>query len=359
MHIVSYRNRRAAEVENSVLHITVTTEGGHVAEIAHKKTGVNPLWTPPWASVEPSAYDPVLHPEYGSDKEAQLLSGILGHNICLDTFGTPSPEEAAAGMPVHGEAPIAPYSVSGGSDWIETEAHLPKAQLRFKRRISLAPDSSVVRFSEELENLSPSDRPVGWTQHVTLGPPFLGKGSTQFRASATRSQVIDSDFNDGKGLQQRAAIFDWPLCPLKDGRTSDLRVFTDEPVSGGFTAHLMNPEEEHAWFMAWCPNTKILFGYIWKRSDFPWLARWEENHLRTQTPWNGKALTCGMEFGVSPFVGSRREMVERGPLFETPTFRWVPARTRLQVDYCAFITTRECIPEFVHWDGGWNISFGR
>ena len=28
-------------------------------------------------------------------------------------------------------------------------------------------------------------------------------------------------------------------------------------------------------------------------------------------PWNGQTLTCGMEFGVSPFPESRREMIER------------------------------------------------
>ena len=34
----------------------------------------------------------------------------------LDTFGAPSPEEAAAGMPVHGEAPVVRYEVSAIPD---------------------------------------------------------------------------------------------------------------------------------------------------------------------------------------------------------------------------------------------------
>ena len=364
MQSVTYRGRRSAQIENGLLRVTITAEGGHVAEIFHKQTGVNPLWTPPWPSLEPSLYDPVRHPEYGGHNESQLLAGIMGHSICLDTFGAPSSEEAAAGMPVHGEAPVAPYHISGGSDWVEIEAVLPKAQLRFKRRISLEPDSMVLAFSESLENLSFTDRPIGWTQHVTLGPPFLEPGRTQFRASATRSKVIESDFNNGTGSQQPATEFDWPFCPLKahacyskDGRISDLRVFTSEPVSGGFTAHLMNPDDDDAWFTAWSPSTDVLIGYVWKRSDFPWLSRWEENHLRTQPPWNGNGLTCGMEFGVSPFVESRREMVNRGKLFDAPTFRWAPAQSRLQLNYCAFLTTRKSIPESLHWDSDSNISF--
>ncbi len=353
-----YRNRRAVQIANDLIRVTATVEGGHVAEILHKSTGVNPLWTPPWKSIEPSRYDRAKYPEYGSDTEAQLLAGILGHNICLDTFGAPSPEEAAAGMPVHGEAPVAPYEILGGVDWINVGTTLSKAQLRFERRISLAPQANVIRFCEALENLSPTDRPIGWTQHVTIGPPFLERGSTQFRASATRSKVIDSEFNGGKGMQKLAAEFDWPYCPKKDGGIYDFRTFTEEEVSGGFTAHLMNPENEQAWFMAWSPVTKVLFGYVWERADFPWLARWEENHLRQQLPWSGRGLACGMEFGVSPMVESRRQMVERGSLFGVPTFRWAPARTRLQVNYCAFITTAESIPESVLWNGGDQVEFG-
>ncbi len=359
MRELTYLNRRAVQLENDLIRVTLTVEGGHVAEILHKPTGVNPLWTPPWPSIEPSTYNPVKHSEYGSHGEAQLLSGILGHNICLDTFGAPSSEEAAAGMPVHGEAPVAPYEVSVSSNGITLATTLSKAQLRFERRVNLDPGGKTVFFSETVENLSPSDRPIGWTEHVTLGPPFLQNGSTEFRASATRSKVISSEFNDGKGSQQPDAEFEWPLCPTRDGATTDFRVFTAEKVSGGFTAHLMNSRQEHAWFLAWSPSSHVLFGYVWKREDFPWLARWEENHLRTQKPWNGQGLACGMEFGVSPFVESRRLMVTRGNLFGVPNFRWAPAQTCLKADYCAFITTTDSIPERVAWKDGKGIEIGQ
>ena len=348
---VTYRTRRAVQIENNLVRLTAVTGGGHIAEICHKASGVNPLWTPPWPSIEPSDYQLAQHPEYGSSNESQLLSGILGHNICLDTFGAPSAEEAAAGMPVHGEAPVAPFQATSGSDWIKLEAILTRAQLRFERRISLSPDSMVLRFTEVLENLSLSDRPVAWTQHVTVGPPFLERGRTQFRASATRSKVIEAAFNPGKDIYQSGAEFEWPLCPRTDGGMVDFRTFTSEEESAGFTAHLMNSEGEHAWFLTWSPATKVLFGYVWKQQDFPWLARWEENHLRQQAPWNGQGLTCGMEFGVSPMVESRRQMVTRGSLFGVPTFRWAPARSCIQVSYCAFITTAESMPEGVVWDG--------
>jgi hypothetical protein len=146
---------------------------------------------------------------------------------------------------------------------------------------------------------------------------------------------------------------------LKTGGTEDFRVYTKGPVSGGFSTHLMDLSREQAFFMAWSPTTRVLFGYVWQRGDFPWLARWEEHRLRKERPWNGNTITCGMEFGVSPFVESRRKMVERGSLFGVPGYRWLPARSTVTVEYCAFITMASAIPETVRWDGGYQIELGR
>jgi len=68
-----YRGRRAAVIDDEAVRVTVLEEGGHIAEIFDKRSGVNPLWTPPWPSIEPSAYAPARHAEYGTTVEAPLL----------------------------------------------------------------------------------------------------------------------------------------------------------------------------------------------------------------------------------------------------------------------------------------------
>lgn len=352
----TYLGRRAARLENELLRITVTIEGGHIAEIFHKPSSVNPLWTPPWRSIEPSQYRRDRHPEYGEDDEAALLAGIMGHNICLDTYGAPSAEEFRAGIPIHGEGPMVPYEATGNGASMTLRAHLPKAELQFTRVIRLLPDVAVVCFSETIENLSYSDRPIAWTQHVTLGPPFLERGATQFRAPVTRSKVIDADFTGNRGFQKRGADFEWPFCPRADGGFIDLRVFPDDPVSGGFTIHAVDATQEHGHFIAWSPRVKLAFGYIWHRQNFPWLCRWEENHLRSQPPWNGQVLTCAMEFGVSPVLESRRQMVERGKFFDIPAYKWVPAKSAIHAEYRAFFAPTESIPEVVTWDGNDSVQ---
>jgi hypothetical protein len=328
-----YRNRQAHSISNDLLQITVTIEGGHIAELLHRATHVNPLWSPPWNSIDPSTYNSVTNPEYGGNSESKLLAGILGHNLCLDLFGPPSADEAAAGLTVHGEASVARYDVSSRDGEIVARCRLPIAQLAFERRIQLKDGDDTVYISETVENLSGLDHPIAWTQHVTLGPPFLEKGKTLFRLPAGKSRTLEG------------VDFDWPILPHDDRPPEDLRVYTDAPSSGGYTAHLLDAAVDESYFMAWSPASKVLFGYIWRTQDFPWIGIWEENHSRHTPPWNGETMTRGMEFGVSPIPETRRQMIDRKELFGTPGYRWLPAKSKTTVEYRAFIRTADSIPE--------------
>jgi hypothetical protein len=342
MSVPEYRGRRAAKVENPDLRVTVLEEGGHIAEILDKRSGVNPLWTPPWPSIEPSTYVADRHAEYGSGSDAKLLAGIMGHNLCVDIFGAPSDEESAAGLTPHGDASIARYELDVAGQTMTMRALLPLAQLRVERRIELR--DRAVRIRETIENITACDRPIGWTEHVTLGPPFLAKGLTEFRTSATRSKVFERAFGTHDYLMPGAA-FDWPFAPRVDGGAADLRRFTSAAASNAYTAHLMDPGRQHAFFVAFSPKARLAFGYVWSRHDFPWLGIWEENHSRSHAPWNGATLTCGMEFGVSPMPEPRREMIDRGRLFDVPTYRWIPAKSRVDVEYWAIAQDADVVPE--------------
>lgn len=341
-HSCLFRGRRAASIENRDLRLTVVEGGGHIAEVFHKASGVNPLWIPPWPSIEPSDYVASKDTTYGASVESRLLAGIMGHNLCLDIFGGPSDEEYAAGLQPHGEASLATYELDTGSSEIRMAATLPQSSLQVERHLQLNGDS--IRVTESVENLSATDRPVAWTEHVTLGPPFLENGVTRFRASATRSKVLETTFGAADYLKS-AALFEWPHGPRLDGGTEDLRTFTARHRSGAYTAHLMDPNEPDAYFVAFSPGARLSFGYVWTQKDFQWMGIWEENRSRPHPPWNGRTVTRGMEFGVSPFPESRRAMIERGRLFDVPAFRWIPARTRVTVEYWILCRSADRIPE--------------
>lgn len=330
-------NRPQVHLENERLRLTLLPGGGHIAAVELKKNGVNPLWDPPWETVDPSAYDPRAHPEFGSDVDARVLAGIAGHNLCFDIFGVPSEEEAAAGLGVHGEASSVDWEVESGNGWMQTKADMPLAGMQIVRRLELSRGSGRVDISETATNLAGIDRAVGWTQHATLGPPFLEKGETLFEASATRSKVIDGEFAPGADRFVSGAEFDWPLAPLAAGGLDDMRRALSVDVSGAFTTHLMDAGQDESFFAAYQPRTETLFGYVWNRRDFPWLGIWEENFSRQHSPWSGRTLARGMEFGASPFPETRREAIERGRLFGERTIGWIPARSSVRADYALFI----------------------
>jgi hypothetical protein len=328
---MSFHGREAVSVENDHLRVTVLREGGHVAEILHKQQGVSPLWIPPWRTAEPSTYRPDLHPEYGLNSESKLLMGIMGHNLCLDMFGPPSLEEAKAGLTVHGEASIVRYEIEQAPAHLKMSASLPLAGLAFQRTITL--DREAVIFNETVVNLTALDRPIAWTQHVTLGPPFLN-AKTEFTLPAARSRTFEDPSFDG-GILASATNFQWPLVPLQSGGTIDLSVFGAREPFSRFTTHLMAGSD--AGFAAYSPEHQLMIGYQWRPADFPWLGLWQENKKRDSAPWNNTAVTCGFEFGVSPFPESRREMIGRRPVFATPGYRWLPALGSAHVMYEAFL----------------------
>jgi hypothetical protein len=341
-----YRGRRAATIENADLRVTVLEEGGHIAEMFDKAAGVNPLWTPPWPTIEPSDYGSADVATYGGGSDARLLAGIMGHNLCLDIFGPPSDEEAKSGLTAHGEGSVAAYELTVSNNELVARARFPIAGLEFERRIVLRGRLVVIR--ETLVNLTTTDRAIGWTQHVTLGPPFLERGVTQFRASATRSKVFESTFGADDYLTP-SAEFDWPMAPTVDGRSFDLRVFTDAERSSAYTAHLMNQSRDAAYFAAFSPAFRLLFAYVWRPADFPWMGIWEENHSRQQPPWSGQTLTRGMEFGVSPMPETREAMVQRGTLFDVPTFGHIGPHESIVVEYRALLQRANAIPESIAW----------
>jgi hypothetical protein len=287
-----FHNRPAVAIANDLIRVTILVRGGHIAEIQELSTGVNPLWIPPWLD-EPN-------PDFGNNCETRLLEGIMGHNLCLDLFGPPSEAEEKAGVVAHGEGGIEPYTFEETPEGLISRCLLAQSQLTFERTITL--EGRLIRFRETVENLSTLDKPIGWTQHITFGPPFMEHGATLFRWPYTHSSVMNE----------------------------------------AYTAYLM---DEPAWFAAWSPVEKTAIAYRWSRADFPWMGIWKENRGRTHTPWNGRTVTQGMEFGVSPFPETRRAMIERGKMFDTPCYRWIGAKEKLTAEYQAVIAPADALPE--------------
>jgi len=234
--------------------VTVLHGGGHIAEVFDKRAGISPLWIPHWPSMEPSEFEKKRPDRYGTGDDAKLLAGIMGHNVCLDLFGGPSRDEAAAGFTVHGEASVNQYDVTESQGELTTRLTPSLAQLRFSRSIQL--HGEHVRIREAVENLTAMDRPLAWMQHVTLGPPFLDPASTLFNASITRSIALDTDPGFEAYLSPRIE-FTWPMAPRSGGGFADLRQMKATAPATEFTTHHTDPQGEHAHFIAFSPQSGL------------------------------------------------------------------------------------------------------
>ncbi|MGH9448804.1 MAG: hypothetical protein ACRD3O_24275, partial [Terriglobia bacterium] len=230
-----WKGRRARAIENDQVRLVSLMGGGHIAEFRFidpsAKPPVNPLWEPPWNSIEPYQYKAKIHGlPYGPPATGKTISGIAGHNICLDYFGAPSEEEAEQGLSIHGEASY--------SKWEELEKHvtsreasltlgvrMPVAGLRFVRKIKLLRGESVAYFEETVINERQADHFFHWVQHVTLGPPFLNGKESRISISATQGRTWPHGY-EGKDLLKSSRDFRWPEAPGMSGGKNDLtRVF--------------------------------------------------------------------------------------------------------------------------------------
>ena len=303
--------------------------GGHICELSLKAAGeVNPLWKPSWPTIDPFKYDARKHSRtYGGTPEGPLLAGIAGHSISFDFFGPPSPEEVAAGLSTHGEAPVVKWrrEPHKNQSTLVYSANLPQAQMRLQRTLSLDRDNPVVYCEETATNLAPFDRSISWNHHVTFGPPFLEAEGTLFDMPATRSKVCPASFSSSMRIQPDAE-FEWPNAPTKDGGVLNLRT-SAKGKYGHYTAHLLDPKLKTAFIAVCNPRLRLLVLYVFDRNEYPWVGNWEESYARQHVPWKGREFCRGFEFSSTPFPIPRRETIANGPLFGESTYKWLPARS--------------------------------
>jgi hypothetical protein len=342
-----FDGRVAWQLENDRLRLQLLEGGGHVASIEllgrQPPAGINPLWKPPWPSMEPYRFSMARHGRaYGSNPESRLLSGIRGHNVCFDYWGAPSAEEAAAGLSFHGEA--------GVLRWTLREARSTKSQLvftcaaemkmsaaRFSRTVRLVHGETAAYFEETAENLTALDRAMGWVEHVTIGPPFLRRGETRLGVAPTRGYSLPGCL----GRVPSETEFHWPYVRAVgagEEKPVDLRIAAPEARSGFVLSMLIDPGRALGFTAAATPRLRLLLAYVFKRADFPWVNMWEQNRKSTIAPWRRRALAVGLEFGNTIVAGSRRAMAAFGSKkYGAPAYGWLPARASRTVRYIALL----------------------
>ena len=319
----SFKNRPAVVVANDKLELAVLPLSGAMASLTLK--GGDPI-NPMWDAIQ-------------NDRDQgrpERTTGGTGHFVCVDGFGPVSEEEAAAGLSGHGEAADLAWATlaakaSGGLAELTQAVTLPRVQELFTRTISLRDGENVVRIHSTLESLLSFDRPACWAEHATIGSPFLEPGVTVVDLSSNRALVRPRD-KPVRGRSHRligGEEFEWPMAPLQAGGKVDLRAAPVNHDSLDHTGHLMTKGGPYAWVTALHPAKRLVLGYLFKTSEYPWLQTWENY------PAEGM-LARGLEFGTQAFDLPRRQMVTQNRLFGELLYRWLPAMSKIESTYLMF-----------------------
>lgn len=337
---ITFRDRKAICLQSDTLQAIALTGGGHLASLCIPEVDANPMWEPPWASIEPEDWDRDKHVATYGPGEGRLLASLAGHSLCLNHFGDLTEAEIEADGYFHGEASNLPWTVfeqqaGGGEVRLEYGLELPEARMRFKRTLRIRDGESTIYFTETTTNLTRIDSPFCCQQHVTLGPPFVESGVTRVDLPAQRGQtnpVIIHDTDPMKADQ----TYQWPHAPLRAGGSRDLRIYPEDKCMAVVSV-LLEPEEEFAYAAVSNPRLGLLLVYAFPREVFPWTALWYEHEAAEFLPYNNRTTTWGVEFGsVAQAIGFM-ENLTAGPLLGHPRCGILPALQTIEINYQAHL----------------------
>jgi len=324
---VTFEERPALRLSNDKLELTVLPEGGAMMQLTlvGDSERISPLWNP-----------------YRVAREAGLsrpTSSSRGHFVCVDGFGPVSPEERAAGLPMHGEAATLPWTLTshqkqGGTETAAFAVTLPLAQETLRRTYSMVDGENIVWVDSEIESLLSFDRPVFWGEHATISAPFLEPGQVvvDMPVEKAKTKAYEQQPSTANRQLQSYADFTWPMAPMRDGQLFDLRSAPMKPATTDLATALIDRSQRVGFVTALHVEKKLLIGWVFRQEEFPWVQTW----LSYPAP---NRMTRGLEFSTQPFDLPRADVLRAGPLFETPVFRMLPARSKITSSFLMFYTS--------------------
>ena len=321
----TFEDHPAIVLANDKLELTILTQGGALVNLVLKDDPekMSPFWNPIRMAREAG--------------HGNHFGTSLGHFVCVDGFGPFSEEEKAAGLPGHGEAHERPWEVRHSAKEsnvgvVSFAAELPILQENFGRTFRMVDGENVIYVQSELESKLGFDRPVCWAEHATIGSPFLAPGVTAVDMSASRAQTRPYEKAEGGELQHRLPSqkdFTWPMAPgVKHGKI-DERIAPKEGGTGDHTTCLMDPSRKLVWVTAINPEKRLILGYIFHREEYPWTQNWE-NYPKSMK-W-----ARGLEFSTQPYDVPRREAIQLNSMFSAPSYRWLPAKSKIGSSFLIF-----------------------
>lgn len=251
-----------------------------------------------------------------------------GHFLCLGRWGEPSAGEIKAGIPNHGQIANVLWNIKERKqpNILEMEATAPLEGLSIERKIILDKENPVYAVKEVVQNNNPLGRLYNMVQHPTLAEPFLDKTTIiDCNGSVGFDQALYKEISNN--------TLQWPSA--KDNKQNKINLRKSVTPYNAVFSFVIKKGCEYGWITAFSPKHNLLFGYIWKRSDYPWIHLWQ--HYT-----DGIIQYRGIEFGTAGIHQPFNEILNTSLiLFGEKTYAFIDAGESISKNYFSFIYETE------------------
>lgn len=251
-------------------------------------------------------------------------ASFKGHFLCAGRWGAPSIGEQKAGVPYHGQAANSEWQLDKKENRklvMSTEGD--KEFLKIRRIVRLYFHQPVWYCEEEITNTSSLSRLFNIVQHPTIAAPFLNADTKVF-CNADKG----FHFEHYKNPALFSTTWPWGLNRKRE------RIRLDKSTSGdtGVYSFVIKKNNTFGWIAAYAPKHNLLLGYIWNRSDYPWINIWQQ--------YEGKKIIYrGLEFGTTGIHQPFDEIINCGNLrvFNERVIDYLDAGEKIKKKYFSFL----------------------
>ena len=247
-----------------------------------------------------------------------------GHFACIGRWGEPSASEIQEGLPNHGEPANILWQVNEAKEkYLNMEVQAKREGLHVERICRLDEEAAAFLMKEKVTNIQGNNRPFNMVQHPTLAAPFLDEHTN-----------IDCNGAEGFNQADYKNVLENSLF-WNEGKMTALR--RQQMHQDAVFSFIVNKKDRFGWITAWSATYNLLLGYIWKRTDYPWIHHWQNfNH--------GMIQYRGIEFGTAGIHQPFDEIANTATsLFGEKTFVMLDRDATLQKSYLGFMLPIENI----------------
>ncbi len=355
--------RPATELENEVLRVLVSDQGGVISELSAKRAEgwMNAHWIPEFRANSGELFDASRHGQFW---KVNLLYNIAGNFPCAPNFGG-GHRDGAIDHPPHGWTANESWNFQrGGHDdasgalWALSTMKSPDTAmpLSFTKIDALLPGQGIHYASLRIANHGSKDEEivVGW--HNTVGAPFLHQGA-RISVSARRfaTPPLGGEFDDTGRLAIGAEFESLEKAPLRGGGTCDL---TRVPGMIGYTDFVTGPVPEDlplGWTAVCDPASSMVYACFFPgpqaAGDDGIALRFNDLWLqyggRPFTPWApyeggaDRSFCLGTENALGAYANGLGYSKEQKSLMGAPTTTLIPAGSSRTLRYGTLFSAYE------------------